>query len=276
MQSGISVLILTYNEERNISRCLDAVGWSDDIVVLDSGSTDRTVKIARAHGGKVYERAYDDERSQRSFSLTLPFQHEWVFNPDADEIATPELAAEMSAAVQDTQHVAYRMRRKDMFMGRWLKHSSLYPTWFVRLFRPAALTFERVINPVGVIHGSEGYLREHLIHYSFNKGLDEWVSKHNRYSHLEAIESLESILHANLSPRSLFSRNPVERRRALKELSVRLPGRPQLRFIYMYLIRGGFMDGRAGYHYCRLLSFYEYLICLKIKELQRYKSGVGL
>jgi glycosyltransferase involved in cell wall biosynthesis len=272
----ISVLILTLNEEVNLEACLQSVRWSDDITVFDSYSSDRTLEIARDFGARVLQRRFDNERDHRTASLRLGFKHPWVFNPDADEIATPELIEEMQAVVADQSRpeVAYRMRGKTMFLGRWLKHSSLYPTWMCRLFQPQAVAFERSINLHYKIDGPEGRLNGHYLHYTFNKGLTAWIEKHNRYSLLEAEETLKSLRRGQMPWRDLFTLNPVRRRRALKELSFRLPCRPTLRFLYMYLLRRGFLDGRAGFTYCRLLALYEYLIAVKLKELQLREQGL--
>jgi glycosyltransferase involved in cell wall biosynthesis len=268
---SISVLILTLNEESNLERCLQSVAWSDDIVVFDSYSSDRTLEIARAFGARVIQRRFDNERDHRAASLQVEFRHKWVFNPDADEITPSELRDEMLAIAGDPgcEVKAFRVRFKNIFMGRWIKHGSLYPTWIVRLFRPEALRFERSINLRYVVNGRVGRLRNHLLHYSFNKGLDAWFEKHNRYSRMEALEGSDPIDFA-----TLLARDAVARRRALKALFFRLPFRPTLRFVYMYLLRGGFLDGLPGLIYCRLLMFYEYMIVLKVKEAQRRASGL--
>jgi glycosyltransferase involved in cell wall biosynthesis len=252
------------------------VKWSDDVVVFDSFSTDRTVEIATSFGARVVQRRFDNEREHRAASLRAGFKHPWVFNPDADEIALPALCAEMRRVVGDPgrAEVAYRVRFKNMFMGRWLRHSSLYPTWIMRLFRPERLTFERSINLLYRVDGIEGRLEEHLLHYSFNKGLSAWIEKHNRYSAHEAEETLKSLRERSIAWRDFLSWDAARRRRALKELSFRLPFRPTLRFLYMYLLRGGFLDGWPGLTYCRLLAMYEYMIVIKIREIQRRDKGL--
>jgi glycosyltransferase involved in cell wall biosynthesis len=271
----ISVLILTLNEEANLEACLRAVRWSDDVTVFDSFSSDRTVEIAKDFGARVVQRHFDNERDHRTASLRLDFKHPWIFNPDADEIPTPELIDEMQRVVAESgrPEVAYRVRFKTMFLGRWLKHSSLYPTWVVRLFQPAKIAFERSINLHYKIDGPEGRLQEHFLHYTFNKGISAWIEKHNRYSTQEAEETLKSLRRGGIPWRDLFG-DAVRRRRALKEISFRLPCRSSLRFLYMYLLRGGFLDGRPGLTYCRLLALYEYLIELKVKELQFRERGM--
>ncbi len=274
----ISVLILTYNEEANLPRALDSVKWSDDVVVLDSFSTDHTVEIAQAAGVRIVQRRFDNERDQRTASLQVGFKYPWVYNPDADEIATPELRDEMLRVVQDVERseVAYRVRFKTIFLGRWIKHSSLYPTWVVRLFRPGALSFERMVNLRYVLNGPEGRLQSHFEHHTFNNGFTAWFDKHNRYSSQEAEENLKSMASGQWSASQLFATDVVARRRALKELSFRLPCRPALRFLYMYFLRLGFLDGIPGYHYCRLLAIYEYMIVLKMKEIRRRQAGLSL
>lgn len=271
---SISVLILTLNEERNLPACLDAVNWSDDIVVLDQGSTDATCKIAREAGARVVSHSAGGEKEQRTYSIRqIPFRHAWVFNPDADEIATPELAEEMLRVVRDQgpEEAAYRMRRRTIFMGRWLRYSSLYDTWLTRLFRPERLSFQRTTNLFSVVDGPVGYLQGYFIHQTFNNGMNAWLEKHNRYSWHEAFETLKSLDSGGLRLRELLSRDPLLRRRAVKEISFRLPCRPTLRFLYMYLFRKGFLDGGPGFHYCRLIALYDYMIVLKMKEIRRRK-----
>ena len=109
-----------------------------------------------------------------------------------------------------------------------------------------------------------------------NKGLEDWLAKHNRYSSLEASEDLKSLASESGAWRELFTLNPIQRRRALKELSFRLPFRPLLRFLYMYVLRGGFLDGPKGFAYCRLLYFYELMIVLKMLEKERRHHGLPL
>jgi hypothetical protein len=170
--------------------------------------------------------------------------------------------------------VAYRVRFKTMFCGRWIRHSSLYPTWVVRLFKPERVSFERSVNLRYVIDGPEGRLTNHFEHYTFNKGLNAWFDRHNRYSWKEAEEGLQSLAAGGLRWADLFARDPASRRRALKELSFRLPCRPFLRFLYMYIVRRGFLDGGAGFTYCRLLTIYEDMIVLKMREIQRRQQGL--
>lgn len=274
----ISVLVLTRDEEANLATCLESVAWSDDVTVLDDGSTDRTVDIAEQRGAHVIRHSAGGENAQRTYALKeIPFKHPWVYNPDADEVTPPELRDEMMSVVGNfaRPEVAYRMRFKVMFMDRWLQHSSLYPTWVMRLFRPGRIRFERATNLTYVADGPVGSLQSHFLHYPFRKGLGAWREKHRRYAELEAKENLASLRSGAAVPWGALRGDPVQRRRALKELSFRLPFRPALRFVYMYLLRMGFLDGYAGLTYCRLVSSYEREIVRIMKELAHHDSRVA-
>ncbi|HMD55814.1 MAG TPA: glycosyltransferase family 2 protein [Phycisphaerae bacterium] len=274
----ISVLIITYNEEVNIARCLDALTWSDDILVLDSFSTDRTVEIAAAKGARVLKNPFTNFAQQRNYGLTHGnFKYNWVLHLDADEVVTPELQRELQQTAGNGNQDAYRLASKMIFQGRWLKYSGLYPSYQVRFGKRDRLTF------VQTGHGQReslppealGTLREPLMHFSFSKGIADWIQRHNRYSTAEAARFWENNGAHRIDWPGLFASTP-RRRRALKDLSSHMPCRPFLRFVYMYFLRLGFFDGRAGFTYCRLLAIYEYFIVLKIRELQRKKDGLPL
>jgi glycosyltransferase involved in cell wall biosynthesis len=263
----LSVLILTFDEEANVAACIESLPWRDDVVVLDSGSRDGTLAIARSLGAKVVSRPLINYADQRNFGLSLRFAHEWIVCLDADERMTPELAEEIACVLGDprTDAVMFRFRRKDMFMGRWLRRSSGYPTWFPRLFRRGRVRVEREINEVYVADGKAEQLQGHILHFPFNKGIEWWFERHNRYSTTEA-RVLEAERSEELSLYSLFSGDPGLRRAALKGLAYRLPGRPFLAFAYLYVIRLGFLDGRAGYVYASMRLAYEVMIDAKIAD----------
>lgn len=276
----ISVLILTLNEEDNLPACLSSVKWCDDVVVLDSLSTDRTVDIAKEQGARVIQRPFDNWASHQNWALeSIQYKYPWVYYSDADEIVTPELGEEIRQIAHNDSntHSAYRLRYKNYFMGKWIRHCGIYPVWVLRFFRPEKIHWERSVNPIPVVDGSIGELQSHFEHRSFHKGMNAWFDKHNKYSWNEAQESLKSLSGANVGFRDLFNRTDLARRRtALKELSFRLPCRPIARFIYMYLLRLGFLDGKAGLTYCTLLSIYEYMIVLKMTEIRRKKQGLPM
>ena len=271
----VSVLILTYNEEGNIADCLDSVAWADDVLVLDSGSDDCTVEIAESKGARTMHRTFDNFARQRNYGLKEgDLEHDWVLHLDADERVTPTLREKLQEKARHGAKHAYRVPSKLMFQDTWLKYSGMYPTYQVRFGRRNVLTFEQVG------HGQRsalpddrvGTIDEPLLHYAFSKGVADWVERHNRYSTDEA----EHALGANgdaVDWAALVGDNPQARRRAFKDLSYRLPFRPLLRFLYVYVGRLGFLDGRPGFDYALLLSFYEYLIGLKRRELVRRGKG---
>lgn len=272
----ISVLILTLNEEINLPGCLDSVRWCDDIVVYDSYSTDRTVEIAREAGARVVQRSFDNYANQRNAALTqVEYRYQWVLMVDADEQATPELLREIQKITKNGEEstTLYHIRRKDMFFGKWLRRSSGYPTWFGRFFRVGRVRVERKINEEYYTDGKVGHLQEHLIHYPFNKGVSYWFERHNRYSSMEAASLIREV-RVPLELRKIFSSDPIVRRKILKQIAYRMPGRPFLVFCYLYLFRLGILDGRAGLTYCVLRSIYEYMIDIKVRELKRREEGL--
>jgi hypothetical protein len=253
------------------------VKWSDDIVVLDSFSTDRTTEIAGEFNARVVQRKFDDWASHQNWAnQNIEVKHNWVYYSDADEVVTSDLRDEMLAVIKasNNSYSAYRLRYRNFFLGRWIRHCGIYPVWLTRLFRPDRVVWERLVNPAPKVNGKVGNLEGHFEHYSFNKGFDAWFDKHNRYSQYEAIESVRSLKQYAIDWRGLSPfADPAERRRTLKEISFRLPGRPLLRFLYMFFLRLGFLDGLPGFHYCVLISIYEYMIVLKIREIERRNRG---
>jgi glycosyltransferase involved in cell wall biosynthesis len=274
---SVSVLILTYNEEVNLPACLKSASWTDDVLVFDSFSTDRTLDIARSAGARVIQRAFDNYGAQREAArMQGQFKYPWVLVLDADEMPDAELVAELrSIAAKEGSPDAYRMRRKDHFRGKWVRHATLYPCWFVRFFRHERVRYEaRSVHEYPVVEGTVGELKGHLLHHSFNKGLEEWWKKHLRYAVLEAQESLKMRAGpCDWAGLTAFS-DPVRRRRSMKILSTKLPMRPTLRFLYMYVLRRGFLDGFAGLTYCRMLAIYEYLIVLHMAEIEQRNRGL--
>jgi glycosyltransferase involved in cell wall biosynthesis len=273
----ISVLILTRNEEQDLPGCLDSVVWSDDIHILDSGSTDATVAIAQARGAHVSTRPFDTYAAQRNAAMQLPFRHPWVLVLDADERPTPELSAEMQQAVATVPGnvSGFRMRRRDFLWGTWLKHAQLTP-FYVRLLRVGHVHYTRDINEIVEVTGDILELTFPLDHFAFSKGITQWVAKHNGYSSKEAelLASGTATQAASLR-QALFARNFHERRVAQKAIFYKLPGRPLIKWCYMVFIRRAILDGHAGIMYATLQSFYEYLIEVKCQEIHRQKSGKG-
>lgn len=265
-----SIFILTYNEATEIAGCIESALLSDDVIVIDSYSSDPTVSIAANYPVRVIQHAFESHGKQRTWMLrNVPTKYEWVYILEADERMTPALFAECVAASQRQQHIGYYVAERVMFMHRWIRHSTQYPRYQMRLFDKAKVWFDDYGHTEReVCSGPTGFLKETYPHYTSGKGFSRWIEKHNRYSTDEAMETQRQLTEGKVDLKVLFfGRTEVERRRALKDLSLRLPGRPIVRFIYMYFILGGILDGRAGFTWCVLQAFYEYLITLKVWEL---------
>jgi acetyltransferase-like isoleucine patch superfamily enzyme/glycosyltransferase involved in cell wall biosynthesis len=273
----VSVVILTLNEEVNIADCLASCAWSDDVHVLDSGSEDRTVEIARSLGAQVHIHPFESFGKQRNWAIdNIPLKYEWVFHLDADERFTPELVKEMQERLsRNPTEAGFHNPHKLMFMGRWLKRSGGYPTYQMRLFHKSRMRFK------DYGHGQRedtdqavGVFQEPYLHYAFSKGLYDWIDKHNRYSSLEALEVIGSRREA-LRLRNLFSADPVKRRRTWKEVGYHLPFRPMVRWFVIMFILGGVFEGRAGYTYAKLVAMYEQMITLKLRLLKKSSTIRG-
>jgi glycosyltransferase involved in cell wall biosynthesis len=269
----ISILILTKNEEEDLPGCLASVAWSDDVHVFDSFSTDQTVAIAEGCGAQVQQRVFDDYASHRNAALlTCRFRYPWVFLLDADERVTPRLAVEMQQLVQQTpagdEIYGYRVQRRDFFWGRWLKHAQISP-FYIRLVRPEAARYTRAINEVIEVAGTVGDLHEPLDHYPFSKGISRWLQKHDVYSTMEAelIYRQQGLQRPEWS-KALRSPDFHVRRLHQKAFFYRMPARPLIKWLYMTLVRGAFLDGSPGVTYATLQAFYEYMIVLKTRELR--------
>jgi glycosyltransferase involved in cell wall biosynthesis len=271
-----SIYILTHNEQLDIAACIESAALSDDVIVVDSLSSDRTVEIARQYPVRVVQHAFESHGRQRTWMLReVHTQHEWVYILEADERMTPELFAECLEAIQSSEYVGYYVAERVIFMDRWIRRCTQYPRYQLRLFRKDKVWFTDYGHTEReVCDGSTGFLKETYPHYTCSKGMSRWIEKHNRYSTDEAHETLSQLQTGTVNWRNLFwGRSEVERRRALKDLSLRLPARPMLRFVYMYIFLGGFLDGKAGFTWCMLQAFYEYLILLKVWELQHAPIG---
>ena len=272
---SVSIFILTLNEAQNIEACLDSVAFADDVVVLDSYSSDQTVELAEAKGARVVQRKFDNWAAHQNWAMAnIKFKHDWVFYLDADERMTPELQRDiLSIANNDReQKRGYFCGRTNYFMGRTITHC--YPAVpIMRFFQPGHIRYERLVNPIAIVDGETGNLKSRFLHYNFSKGLTEWFDKHNKYSLSEAKEGLKALREQDPDV-SLFSKDKALKRVALKNLALRLPGRPFMKFFYLYFLKLGILDGRAGFTYCILQSIYEYLIDLKMWELKRTEKGL--
>ncbi|RMD61105.1 MAG: glycosyltransferase, partial [Planctomycetota bacterium] len=259
------------NEEVNIEGCLESCAWCDDVHVLDSGSTDRTVEIARSMGAQVHTHPFESFGAQRNWAIdNIRTKHDWIFHLDADERFTPALVEEMARALEREPAAAgFHVPSKLIFMGRWLKRAGGYPTYQMRLFHKERMRFRDYGH--GQREATEGVvatLHEPYIHFPFSKGLEEWYDKHNRYSTLEARELLAS-RRERIGVGALWSFDPVARRRAWKVLGYRLPWRPAARWAATMVLQGGVLEGRPAWLYASLLASYERMISQKVRILRR-------
>ncbi|GJQ29074.1 MAG: hypothetical protein HBSAPP03_09580 [Phycisphaerae bacterium] len=267
----MTVVILTLNEEVNIAECLRSCAWCDDVHVVDSGSTDRTVEIARAMGAKVYYNPFESFGKQRNWAIEhCPAAHRWVFHLDADERFTPELVKAMRDLIaSDPPEAGYHIPQKFMFMGKWLKRAAVYPTYQMRLFHLDRMRFcDWGHGQRELTQGRVGVLNEPYLHYGLSKGLSEWMDRHNRYSTAEAIEAAK-LLREKAAWKDVFSRDPIKRRRAYKEVSYRLPFRAAIRHFVTLFILGAAFEGKPGRTYAQLLNLYERMITLKLRLIRQ-------
>jgi glycosyltransferase involved in cell wall biosynthesis len=263
----VSVFIMTLNEESNLRRCVESLHWADDIIVVDSASSDNTHQLARDLGCRVVTKRLVNWSEHQNWAVqNLPFRHEWVLNIDADEIVPPDLALEIEHAIKSGRDaVAYRFRRKDYFLGTWLKHASFYPLWLTRLYKPGYVSFARLVNPVTTVSGRVDDLQGHLIHHPFSKGVSHWFERHNSYSSFEAQEYRRA---ERMDLKNIFDADANVRRKAVKQLFTRLPFRPAVKFLFLYFAKLGFLDGRAGLYYSIMQAFYEFMISVKLVEIE--------
>ncbi len=267
----ISIYILTHNEELDIAACIESALLSDDVIVVDSYSSDRTVEIAQRYPVRVVQHKFESHGRQRTWMLNeVPAKHDWIYILEADERMTPQLFAECLEAAKSDRYVGYYAAERVMFLNRWIKHSTQYPRYQLRLLKVGKVWFSDYGHTEReVCQGPTDFLKESYPHYTCSKGLSRWIEKHNRYSTDEAKETLRQLQQGQVNWRNLFfGKTEVERRHALKDLSLRLPFRPLIRFLYMYFALGGILDGYAGFAWCTLQAFYEYLIVLKVWELK--------
>ncbi|MEO0827961.1 MAG: glycosyltransferase family 2 protein [Cyanobacteria bacterium J06635_15] len=267
----VSIFILTHNEARDIAACIESALVSDDVIVVDSFSCDRTVEIARQYPVRIVQHSFESHGRQRTWMLeTVSTKYDWAYILEADERMTPALFEECQQATKSDDAVGYYVAERVIFMGHWIRHSTQYPRHQLRLLKKGKVWFDDYGHTEQEIcQGITGFLKETYPHYTCSKGLSRWVEKHNRYSTDEARETLKQLGSSRIAwDKLLLGRSEVERRRALKGLSLRLPARPLIRWLYMYLGLGGIWDGRAGFAWCTLQAFYEYLIVLKMREFQ--------
>lgn len=271
----IDVMIITFNESLNLPRCLQALrGWTANVFVIDSGSTDGTQEIARSLGAHVTHLDWKGYASQKNWGLdNLPFQSPWILIVDADEVITPAVKQRLveiaSRPVNEVKENGFFINRLTYFLGRPIRHCGYYPSRNLRFFKRGMARYEdRAVHEHLVISDPVGYIDEPMLHDDL-RGLEHYVAKHNRYSTLEARALFEEIHGSGQSPRANISTDTRRRRWLKRHVVPRLPFPGVWRFVYMYIVRLGFLDGRAGLEFSRFISIYDSLVALKLRELRR-------
>lgn len=276
----LAVVILTYNEEANIAQALDSVaGWANEIFVLDSLSTDRTLEIARQYSCHITQNKFENYAKQRNYALDhLPIHSEWVLFLDADEWLPDVLKQEISALIATSPvENGFYIKWRLIWMGRWIRRG-YYPTWILRLLRYGKGRCEdRTVNEHLIVEGKTGQLRNDFMHED-RKGVTDWIVKHNGYATREAQE----LFNTRVTPdyREIDARlfgTQAQRKRWLRyKVWNRLPPliRPLFYFFYRYVLAGGFLDGKAAfvYHFLQGL-WYPMLIDVKYLEMKMSRSS---
>lgn len=245
--NNLSVVIITHNEEKDISDCLESVSWAGEVIVVDSLSDDRTVQLCRERGAQVLENSWRGYAVNKNLGIEAA-QGEWILSIDADERVTPELAREIEAVIEgDNQgQDGYLIPMKFYFLGHWMRYGGLYPKRHLRLFRKGKGKFsEKAVHEGLEVQGTTGTLKAPMLHYSY-ENLEDYFRKFNIYSTLDAEDKYQKERCGICYP---FLRLPAE-------------------FMLTYFIKRGFLDGFPGFLYSALNAFYVFIKYLKLYEMQ--------
>ena len=284
-RAPVTLLVLTFNEERNLPACLESVaGWAADTVVVDSGSTDRTVAIAEEHGARVVVHPFETHARQWQWALAnVPLATAWVLALDADQRLMPELRDEITERLKRPgDATGFFLNRRQIFRGRWIRHGGYYPKYMLKLFRRDSVSVDdtELVDHHFQVSGPTATLRYDMIEDNRNEAsIAGWVEKHNRYAALQARQDVlraaatdrsaaGSVAGESTSPRGA---NPDERTRHQKRLWARLPlfVRPFLYICYRYIFRLGFLDGKEGFIFHVFQGFwYRLLVDIYTDELR--------
>jgi len=264
----LSVFIIARDEEVNLPDCLHSIcGWAEQVVVVvDPRSKDGTREVSRAFGCEVVENLFENFSQQRNWALDhAALRNEWIFVFDADERVSPQLRRDIIRSLDDPGgKAAFAARKRFVFYGRWIKHC-WYGPWTISLFRKGKARWERrEVHEHLIVDGEVGYLPGDIVHNDF-KNMDAWIEKHNHYATLEAAEMIRSERGDRLHGRLFGSR--VERRRWIKDrFWNRLPLRPLWFFVYLYVVRLGFLDGALGFRFCLMHAIFDAFTTAKVWE----------
>jgi len=277
MNRLISTIILTKNEASNLKRCIDSLQWCQEVVVLDSGSTDQTTQLAESLGAKVFTHIQPSPfkiSEQRNWALqNCDLKGDWVLFVDADETIPPDLAKEIQRVCSgtDNPYNAFELTARYLFWGKWLKRTQGYPNWHPRLLKRGEVTFIGGVWEHFSTDAKVGRITIPYDHFANSKGFADWLERHTRYSSWDAhhiVDFLETGKATALG---------TERKLRLRLLAAKLwPLRPIARFLQMYFLRLGFLEGWISLCFCLLYAMYEFMTVVKIVELKRRKAGLPL
>ena len=270
---SIAGVVLTLNEEDTLERSLTSLAWCDELLVLDSGSTDKTESIARQNKASfAVHKQYGTFQisEQRNWALDrCGIRSTWVLFIDADEQVSSELAEAIQRLISaPSRFNSYELTPRYWFLGKWLKRTQGYPNWHPRLLQRDAVRFQGGVWESFSDTALTSKIHIPYEHYAFSKGIDDWLERHQRYSSWDAIE-----IDQYLTSKTLSS----SRKRRLRVITSYLwPFRPILRFVHKYLIQLGFLEGWQALLYCLLISFYDLMTIIKLIQLRRTRNGLPL
>lgn len=272
----LTAIILTRDEAGNIADCLAGLARVDDVVILDSGSTDGTIEAARVARPdvRVFEHPFEDFGAQRNWALDeCAPRHDWILFVDADEFCDDAFLDEVASFIAEPgAEVGGFVAGRNYFLGRWLKYSTMYPSYQLRLLKLGEVRFRKAGHgQAEVTDGPLRYFKSGWRHEGFSKGVSQWLDRHNKYTSEEAV-LFEELRSQDVNWGAIAGRDPIARRRALKVLSARLPGRALIQFLYLYGFKGGFLDGYPGLLYCGLVAANTHVTVVKQVELRRKNS----
>lgn len=240
----VSVIVLTFNEERNIKKCLESILWADEIIIVDSFSTDGTLDICKQYPTRIFQKKFHGYASQRNFGIKKS-TGDWILMLDADEEVTPELASEIKEIVQQDNVInGYHILRNNFTFGKLLQHGVNCPDYPLRLFRSGKVKYIKEIHEIPIVDGKIGYLKNAISHKSYTT-ISEYLSKMNFFTDIEANEM-------------------IKKRAKISWFKIILY--PILRFFWSYFIKSGWRDGFAGF----LMSIYG--SCYMLTKYLKYKE----
>lgn len=251
----ISVVVSAFNEEKNLSACLESLAWADEIVVVDNESTDKTAQIAKKYTKKLYSQKNDPLQIdvQKNFGFTKA-THEWVLSLDADERISPELSHEIKKVIADTQANGFKIPRKNIVFGKWIEHSFLWPDYQVRLFKKGKGRYaSSQVHQQLQVEGTVDTLESPLLHENY-QSISQFLQKMDKYTDNEANSLFEKNTHFHWID------------------AARLPVRD---FLKTFFLQNGYKDGLHGFVFSTLQAFYTFLVWAKVWEKQGFVQVEG-